>query len=306
VLAGCALAMIALVTINAASQEKRIPGGNQAITELWLGGDVNLGDGGHKQLDLLAGMVKGATGIINLEGSVAQKSELARGGLKLWNSPAALAELHRLNVRVAGIANNHSGDAGPGAAARTALRLRQATLIPAGLQASPAYLTLAGTRIVITAHDLTAGVPDRLAEQLHDAKLKGDLLIATFHVTGPPSYLPRPELRKAVEIALAQGAAVIAAHGTHAIGPVERRGNAIIAWGLGNVAFACDCTHESEAVILRVALQSGQIKDAVVIPIEAGLNGSAAKPSKDPSGIFDLLEAIGSSHLTRNQISARF
>jgi hypothetical protein len=34
--------------------------------ELWLGGDVNLGDGGRGQLQGISGIVQSATGIVNL------------------------------------------------------------------------------------------------------------------------------------------------------------------------------------------------------------------------------------------------
>jgi len=59
--------------------------------DLWLGGDVNLGDGGHKQLSGIAGIVQGAIGIVNLEGPVAERSELRKAGLRLWNAPASPA-----------------------------------------------------------------------------------------------------------------------------------------------------------------------------------------------------------------------
>ena len=102
------------------------------------------------------------------------------------------------------------------------------------------------------------------------------------------------------------GALVIAAHGTHAIGPVERRKNTVIAWGLGNVAFACDCTSEQEAILLRVQLERGRVLSAEVVPIQAGVNNGRALPSKDANGVFDLLEAIGSSKLERHGDRAVF
>src|SRR5262249_46107783 len=152
-------------------------------------------------------------------------------------------------------ANNHSADAGPAGAVQTARWLSKRGIIPAGGPAGTAFLHINDITIAMTAHDLTHGVPPHLADELKAARSDADVLIATFHVTGPPSYLPRPELRRAVETAYQAGAGVIAAHGTHAIGPLERRDHAVIAWGLGNVAFACDCTHEEDAILLRVRVQ---------------------------------------------------
>ena len=274
--------------------------------EVWLGGDVNLGDGGRGQLNDIAGIVQGAAGIVNLEGPAGNRPTGTSRKLHLWNSPDALGELRGLNVKVAGIANNHSGDAGDSGPLRSAEILRTSGILPTGGPAGPATLEIGGIKIVVTAHDLTRGVPPALAADLQKARSTADFLIATFHVTGPASYLPRPELRRAVEIAYNAGATVIAAHGTHAVGPVERREHAVIAWGLGNVAFACDCTQEREAILLRVKLTKSGVAGAEVVPIDAGLNGARATAAADPKSIFDLLEAIGSSKLQRHGPSASF
>jgi len=276
--------------------------------EIWLAGDVSLGDGGRGQLQGISGMVQGATGIVNLEGPVTERPPLKAGSLRLWNAPKALAEILALHVKAAGIANNHAGDAGRGGPRQSATTLLEHGIAPAGGPAGVAVFEANGLMIALTAHDLTHGVPANLAEELAAAKRQAvvgggvravDVLIATFHVTGPPSYLPRPELRLAVETAYKAGAAVIAAHGTHVVGPVEQREHAVIAWGLGNVAFACDCTNEQDAILLRVRVTSGEVVKAEVLPIRAGLNKGPAGPSQDANGVFDLLEAIGSKKLER-------
>jgi len=296
--------MLMIATAANLSSAHRQPDENTA--DLWLGGDVNLGDGGRGQLNGISGIVQGAAGIVNLEGPVAEQRQLKTRGLRLWNSPSALKEISARNVRVAGVANNHSADAGPLGAKHTANGLLEHGILPAGGTAGAALLKLNGLLIAVTAHDLTRGVPPGLAGDLAAARRQADVLVATFHVTGPPSYLPRPELKRAVEIAYQAGAQVIAAHGTHALGPVERREHAVIAWGLGNVAFACDCTNEQDALILRVRVGAAGETRAEVIPIQAGINGGPAQPGSDAAGIFDLLEAIGSSKLRRRGNVAEF
>lgn len=280
----------------------------EKTVDLWLGGDVNLGDGGHGQLDGILGIVQGAVGIVNLEGPVTEHRELKARGLRLWNAPSALKEISTLNVRVAGIANNHAADAGPLGPRQTAARLREHGITPAGGTTGAAIVQVNGLVIAVTAHDLTGGVPVNLAQELASVRRQTliggvlrpvDVLVATFHVTGPPSYLPRPELKRAVEIAYRAGAQIIAAHGTHAVGPVERREHAVIVWGLGNVAFACDCTSEQDALLVRVRVTGGKIVSAEVVPIQAGLDLQPAGPSQDAAAILDLLEAIGSSKLQR-------
>jgi poly-gamma-glutamate capsule biosynthesis protein CapA/YwtB (metallophosphatase superfamily) len=274
--------------------------------ELWLGGDVNLGDGGNAQLQDIAGMVKGAAGIVNLEGPVSERLPQNEDRLRLWNAPQALAELTAVKVKVAGIANNHAADAGTAGIEETSKRLRDHAIVPAGATAGAAFLPVNGVSVAVTAHDLTSGLPATLEAELAAAHRRADVLVATFHVTGPPSYIPHPELKQAVEIAYRAGATVIAAHGAHALGPVERRAHAVIAWGLGNLAFACDCTKEEDAILLRVTVHPGKVTSAEVLPLQAGINRSKAKPSLDVNGIFDLLEAIGSTKLRLDGNEAYF
>jgi poly-gamma-glutamate capsule biosynthesis protein CapA/YwtB (metallophosphatase superfamily) len=295
------LVAMAMASMSACTRAPRA----EKTAVLWLGGDVNLGDGGKGQLQGITGMVQGEAGIVNLEGPVAQLRPES-GSVKLWNSPQALSELAALSVRVAGIANNHAGDAGEGGSQASASQLRARGISPAGGVAGFALLNIGGITIAVTAHDLTGGVPQGLAEDLATARRQSQVLVSTFHVTGPASYLPRTELRQAVEIAYHAGANVIAAHGTHAIGPVERSSHAVIAWGLGNVAFACDCTQEEDALLLRVTVQPDRVLKAEVLPIQAGLNHQPALPAKDAGGIFDLLEAIRSSKLERSGGKAYF
>jgi poly-gamma-glutamate capsule biosynthesis protein CapA/YwtB (metallophosphatase superfamily) len=206
----------------------------------------------------------------------------------------------------AGIANNHARDAGPDGAAATVRALTASGVRPAGGPAGAAVLTLGGLRVVVTAHDLEAGVPATLRADLRAARQRGDVLVATFHVTGPATYLPRPELLDAVAIALEAGAQVIAAHGTHELARVERRGRAVIAWGLGNLAFACTCTDEPSGAVLEVALASDGAHEASIIPIDAGLAGGAARAAADPALTFELLEALGTPRLQRLEDRARF
>jgi poly-gamma-glutamate synthesis protein (capsule biosynthesis protein) len=281
---------------------------------LWIGGDVFLGTGGHGALASIPAIVGGAPGIVNLEGPVGDtgdghsdrrdhdadgRGDAGPPPIRLIHAPGALAELRAAGVVAAGIANNHARDAGPAGAAATARALAAVGVRAAGGPAGPASFTLGRLRVVVTAHDLEAGVPATLRAELIAARRRGDVLVATFHVTGPPTYLPRPELLDAVAIALEAGAAVIAAHGTHELARVERRGRAVIAWGLGNLAFACACTDEQSGALLEVVLGPHGAGEAAIIPVDAGLAGAAARAAADPALTFELLEALGATRLQR-------
>ena len=296
----------ALITIGLLLNAGRLSAGKpDPSARFWLGGDVHLGAGGHRVLAPLSPVFENAPGFVNLEGAVRIEPNESVGG-KLFNAESALIELSAAGIRAASIANNHALDAGADGPRLTARALSSHKIAPAGLAAGFATIILAGKRIVFTSHDLSSGVPEALRADLTKAKGAGDLLVATFHLSGPPSYLPSPELKKAVEIALLAGARVIAAHGSHRLGPVERRGDAVIAWGLGNLVFACDCTRETDAMLLEIAIGPDGELDAAAIPIIAGINGKPAAPDPHPGEIFDLLEAIGSPKLKREGNHGRF
>jgi poly-gamma-glutamate synthesis protein (capsule biosynthesis protein) len=273
---------------------------------LWIGGDVFLGTGGRGALSSIAAIVSGAPGIVNLEGPVGDPAGVGDRPFRLLHAGSALAELREAGVAVAGIANNHARDAGDAGAAATLRALAAVGVQAAGGAAGPATIALGPVRVVVTAHDLETGVPASLGADLAAARRRGDALIATFHVTGPANYLPRPELVDAVAIALDAGAVVVAAHGTHELARVERRGRAVIAWGLGNLAFACACTDEQSGALLEVAVGPGGAGEAAIIPIDAGLLDGATRAAGDPALTFELLEALGSTRLTRRGGRASF
>src|SRR5688572_22250209 len=96
-----------LVLVGCASVERI----EEGPVDLWLGGDVHLGDGGRGVLRALSPLTAGAVGVVNLEGPAASAA-VAGPGIRLYNAREALSELSSIGVRLAGIANNHAGDAG--------------------------------------------------------------------------------------------------------------------------------------------------------------------------------------------------
>ena len=269
---------------------------------LWFGGDVSLGRNAQA-LAALGPLVQGlGAGVVNLEGTV-DPDPPGSGKPEVFNAPQTLEAERALGVAVLGIANNHAADRGGRGEVATLAAVRAHGMAPAGRRAGAAVITQGGLRIAITAHDLTQGVPATLRQELQAARGDSQVLVATFHVSGPPSYLPRPELREAAAIALEVGARAVLAHGSHVLGPLERRGDAVIAWGLGNLAFACACTDVTDGLIIGLELGPGP-PVVTLLPIDAGLRGAPAHPARDPQAIFDLLEALGTPHLQRHGGSA--
>jgi poly-gamma-glutamate capsule biosynthesis protein CapA/YwtB (metallophosphatase superfamily) len=273
------------------------------VLELWFGGDVHVG-GDAPQLQALSRVFGDAIGVVNLEGAIggAPFAETRSGVVRLANEEATVSRLASLGVNVVTIANNHMADRGRAGEDATRAALARAKLRVAGRSAGAATIRAGKRRVVVSAHELPSA---SVVDELRSAAKEADILAVSFHVTGPPSYIPKPLLREAVDHAVRAGARVVVAHGTHVLGPVERRGDVVIAWGLGNLLFSCDCTKETEGAILRVRIE-GERTLARIIPIDAGLMGAAAKPTREPKLMLELLQNIGSTPLQVGASEAAF
>lgn len=249
---------------------------------------------------------KGEAVLVNLEGPVAAGEPFVIEGetVRLRNAPSVPPGLRASGITAVSITNNHALDEGLDGRRATRKALSAAGLAPIGNE-STATLEVDGRRVVLSAFDLSDGVPKTLGQTIRRQSRGNATHIVTFHVVAPALYLPSRQLREATEIALDAGADVVAAHGSHALGPVERRGNQIIAWGLGNLAFNCECTTERDGLLLFLRF-TGEDIEAAVVPVDAGLNGEPTRLASDPDATYDLLEALDSSPLRRDGPRAWF
>lgn len=273
------------------------------VTELWFGGDVHASARLGALLDSVP-LRRDAIGVVNLEGPVADgpSSTIDVATVRLRQSPRTPALLAKAGVRVATLANNHALDEGEPGRAHTEERLR-ATGIDVAFGDRVAVLRGAGATVSITAFDLGAASPDDVRRVVAGAS---GVRVVSLHVTAGPSYLPTDALERAVRASLDAGARVVVAHGSHEPARVERRGDAIIAWGLGNLVFDCPCTEESDGLLLAVSVaQDGSVK-ARVLPIRAGLGGASARPADEPDVMRQLLVSLGSTKLDSEGLWFRF
>lgn len=245
---------------------------------LWFGGDVHLGHRGARALEQLR---LDAPLVVNLEGPIASTPRPSTAQA-LFNPPDTAQRLRSAGVVAAGVINNHALDDGAAGLARTQALLREVGLAPLG------EASINGVKVMQI--DLSAGVPGALEAQL----LRVRPTVVLFHVLAPPLYLPEPELRRAVDLALAADARAVLAHGSHSLAGVERRGAAVVAWGLGNLAFDCDCTTEDEGLLVRLTFDGPNVTEALVRPVRAGLHGALTALPPDGSTVLDLLESLGS------------
>lgn len=256
---------------------------------LWFGGDVHFGAAAHAALDELS--LDGPL-VVNLEGPVSEAPRTSSSNA-LFNPPESADLLKRAHVVAAGIDNNHSLDDGADGLVRTRTRLERAGIAPLG------SATVEGLKLLQV--DLSGGLPAGLEARLREARPQ----VVLFHVLAPPLFFPEPVLREAAEVALRSGAAAVIAHGSHSLAPIERRGSQVIAWGLGNLAFDCECTTEDEGLLVRLEFAEHQLVRASVVPVRAGLHGARAQLLDSPL-LWQTLENLGSSAFTRRGAVADF
>lgn len=266
------------------------------VAKLWFLGDVHGGarlDALFDPRSSLAAQLAAETGFVNLEGIVVQEAGPS-SERRLLNDRTVLTTLRRSGVRVVSIANNHAYDDGPEGLARTAEFVRRAEIVPIGADSEPTLIVVDGVRIAWMAWDLSRGIPSNAGASLDRAASLARARVLSLHVSAPPLYTPPPAvLREAVRLAVEREVSIVVAHGTHTIAPITRERRTLVAWGLGNAVFHCDCSRETEGLLLRVELGQDGSTRAQVAPIEAGLDGHALVFGGAEGATFELLRALG-------------
>jgi poly-gamma-glutamate synthesis protein (capsule biosynthesis protein) len=116
--------------------------------------------------------------------------------------------------------------------------------------------------------------------------------------------LPSPAQRRLAARLVDAGASAVLGHGPHTPMGIERRGTAIIAYSLGNLAFGCRCTDVRDAYVLAFTLdRRGAVREVRARPIVAGLAGAPPRRAADP-GLFALLADLTRDLGTRARVAA--
>ncbi len=244
-----------------------------SAVRLLFGGDVMLGRGVAQRTAedpsaALAGVrdqVRAADlAAANLESPLTTRKHSPRAGpYALEAPPLRAALLAEAGFDVAGVANNHSGDAGPATVPDTMAALGQAGLVAVGGGAdvadafTPRVVDVRGVRVALLAVDATGAGPRagadrpgvawwddaRLRTAVTQARADGDLVVVGMH--GGVEYLSSTDpgqARRAYTLAR-WGVDVVWGHHPHVVQPVTtidpdgdgRR--TVVATSLGNLVF---------------------------------------------------------------------
>jgi poly-gamma-glutamate capsule biosynthesis protein CapA/YwtB (metallophosphatase superfamily) len=196
-------------------------------------------------------------------------------GLSLIGSSDTAAVLAATGFDLLSVANNHTGDAGPGSVQATSAALGAAGIDPVGLSdVDPVLKDLDGVRVAFLAFDLTQGRgpvdvatqgwdPKAAAAAVAGARRSSDVVVVSLH--GGVELLPAPDpvLRAAVGVVTDAGADVVWVHGAHLIYPVEvvTAGDrtAVVAYGLGNFLFDQILPGTTEGLVVEVLVDASGV-----------------------------------------------
>ena len=263
-------------------------------------GDLELDErSGAAQLGSLGALLPGQLRLLNLEGPLTTRGAAAGldaagrptgAPIRFRARPGAAALLHG-RIDVVSLANNHALDQGLDGRDDTARALFSQG-IAAAFSGHDAELGRAGQRVIVVARDFSAGVDAEAADQLgaaiQSARARGAVVVS-LHWGQAGSLLPTRAQRELAARAASAGASVVVGHGPHTVQGIERRGRAVIAYSVGNLAFSCRCTDVLDAYVLVARIErDGRATDVRALPIAAGLAGGAPRRADDP-GLYDLI-----------------
>jgi len=278
-------------------------------------GDVSLGrqvvdrmqaNGAEYPFALVAPLITGDIGFANLEGPLTDRGEIWPKGYNFRTPPRFASALLTGHVNVVSLANNHAMDYGTIGLQDTIEALNAAGVRHTGggdgfAQAvTPAVFDVRGIRVAFVACVLTPnegsgfdvhawsarerepGIAVCDATLLRDAitaaRKLADFVVVAVHAGDEYRNAPNATQRELADEALASGADVYLGAHAHVVQPVERRGNQLIAWGLGNFIFDLDAVDLANipeprvSLILNITLTKGRgvtSFDAVPVTLDA-------------------------------------
>jgi poly-gamma-glutamate capsule biosynthesis protein CapA/YwtB (metallophosphatase superfamily) len=212
----------------------------------------------------------------NLECAVSTRGEPFPKEYNFRATPAALAGLRRNSgIDVLNLANNHVGDYGPVATTDTVRGVERLGMKAVGAgpdlerALAPQVVQRLGLKVAFVGFSEIAPIefaaapgrpgtawarPDQIAQAVHAARRKADIVVATFHWGIEKQTLESARQRELADVAVRAGAQVVIGAHPHTLQPVRRQGAAIVAYSLGNFVFGAQSPETTTTGILELDL----------------------------------------------------
>jgi poly-gamma-glutamate synthesis protein (capsule biosynthesis protein) len=205
---------------------------------------------------------------------------------RVYRGPAEAAPALRVGRQtVMALANNHILEHGSALVTETRSLLSAAGVQPVGYESDGSTdraaleVRIDGVGVQILAASLIRDLTGRAVEpEAQEARLvrqlrgsAADLRIVTLHWGDEYSTLPSAKQRQLARNLADAGAHLILGHHPHVLQPVERIGDALVAYSLGNFVFDQDWTDDTRTGgILEVRLDAGGVREWEFVPTICG------------------------------------
>ena len=233
--------------------------------------------------------------VANLESAIGVTGAPAPKAYTFRAPPVAAEALALAGIDLVSLANNHSLDYGPESLAETRALLGERGILGIGAGPNraaahaPATIAREGLTIAFlayvdvpverggfdprawTATGETSGVAwldiPAMAEEIAAARREADLVVVLLHFgfewEPEPSDAQRGQARAAIDA----GAALVIGSHPHVLQPVERYGDGLIAYSLGNFVFDGFWDPANDSAILLAELTAAGVADWELVPV---------------------------------------
>lgn len=259
----------------------------------------------------------------NLECPLSNKgSRLKEKDVTFRGTPQATVGIRQSGIDVVSLANNHALDYGPQALADTISLLNRSGIKSAGAGQNisqahqPAILKVRNKQVSLLAYSYvipagffaspshpgiaSARSPDRVAQQVKEAKKTSDFVILSFHWGVEYQDYPISIQRQLAHTAIDSGADLVLGHHPHVIQGLEIYKNKLIAYSLGDFVFDHFSRKTGEAFILKCEMSQEKVLSATCIPVYLTSYGQPrVVKGKEAKTILSRLATISSPFQTR-------
>lgn len=183
--------------------------------------------------------------LINMEAPLIENCPVTDEGMVFCGDPRFIKGLKFANIKVANLANNHSGNYGNEGLDSTVKLLKKNGLKISGL-GKPAFLKKNGIRLAFLGFNdiekspdlkIALAEPKTITKQIKQAKKKADFVIVSFHWGDEYTAEPNSRQRFLAHLAIDSGADLIIGNHPHWVQTKEIYQGKLINYALGNFIF---------------------------------------------------------------------
>jgi len=215
----------------------------------------------------------------NIETTIAQNEEVGYGKQFFKAPPDVACSLKNANFNVLSVANNHIMEHGENGFLSSVSHLRDSGIVPIGLKNGMEKIEIKGKMVAIGGYSLVEdgcrsplynriSDEDKIFSDVENIKNIADLIVISIHWGSEYVPLPSPEQVKLGRRLIDSGVDVIIGHHPHVVQSMERYGEKLIFYSLGNFVFDQGFIDETRnSMIAKIEVGDKGSLDCTLIPV---------------------------------------